>query len=108
MVELGSDPIGTLLPLGTRRLDPEAQFLGERPADEATDSVRLPAGGFHDLGKGRALLALEQLKYLGFLAALACQRAAHGRGVAPFGFGDSLLRPRLLLHNRVRLCAPVW
>ena len=51
MIELSLDPVGSLLPFRAEGLDFQAQFLGQRPADEAADRVRLPARQFHGVDK---------------------------------------------------------
>jgi hypothetical protein len=56
-VELRGNAVGALLGLGAEGLDLQPELLGEHAADESAHGVRLPAGGLHDFGERRALLA---------------------------------------------------
>src|ERR687895_468169 len=77
------DPVGALLALDLLRGDGQAELLLQRPGEGAAHGVRLPAGGFDDLGDGGALLAPEhrdELRLLGAVAALARSARVRARG----------------------------
>lgn len=68
---LVGNAIGPSLVLPARRHHGEAEFFGDRPADEAPYGMRLPAGGFHDGGERGAFRLPEHGHGLGLFAAIA-------------------------------------
>lgn len=66
-----------ILDLGRR--DGQTHLLAEDAGDESTDRMRLPTGGFHQIGSGGAAGALQQAEKLGGFTALACRGSLLGR-----------------------------
>ena len=101
--------IDALPVLALRGYDDEPHLFAERAADEAANTVRLPACGFDDLLQGGALWPLHQLEDLGGFAALARSSMPLAlRGLGGFGdarrfgrsFADTGLLPRLTPGGR--------
>ena len=82
--DLFPEPVDPVPGFGLRTLDLETHLLAQGSAQEAPDTVRLPARGLHELGKRHALFPPEQGQYVGFLAALA---GSFGFLLWPFGLG---------------------
>jgi len=87
--------------LDLRGRDGQAHFLAEDARDESAHRMRLPAGGFHEIGTGGAARALQQAKELGGLATQGGRSRRLGRlGRLPAAVG--LPRPGRL-YGRLAL-----
>ena len=84
VVSLLRDAVDRLLGVVGGALDLDSHLLAHRAADESAHRMRLPVGGGHDLGHGRAGLAAQQVEDDGLLAEFA-----------RYGVGAGLLRGRL-------------
>jgi len=86
---LAADGVHPLSVVALGRFQLQSHLLRDRPAEEAANRMRLPAGGFPQFGERRTLGSLQQGDYLGLLAALA-----GGRGLFS-GFRRLLARSGL-------------
>src|SRR4029077_6162817 len=84
------DRVAALPALGLGGLDCQAHLLAQRTGQEPTDRVRLPAGGFREFLQGGAAGVLQQVEYLGGLAALAGAGCLLGRPGRLPAFGGLL------------------
>src|SRR5260370_16238171 len=102
--------VAALRVLGLRGGDRPPHLLPQGAGQEPTNRVRLPAGGFHEFLQGGAAGVLQQVEYLGGLAALAGAGCLLGRLGRPRAFGSPLrraglpARPSVVRRNVSLLC----
>ena len=93
----GFDGVGALAVLSLGRCDGQPHFLSNRPGQEPSDRMRLPASCFHQFLGGDPARSLEQFEHRGGLAAVPCASGflrAFGRFLGRAGLlgGLTLLR----------------
>src|ERR1039457_4301945 len=93
------DRVTALPVLGLGGRDRQPHLLAQGDGQEPADRVRLPVGGFHEFLQGGAAGALQQVKDLGGLAALAGAGCRLGR-LGRLGAFVSFLRRAGLLARR--------
>src|SRR5262249_11210290 len=98
--------VNALAVLAFGGFDLEPHLLPQGAADEPAYRMRLPAGGFHNLGDGSALRTLNQRQYGGGLAAFPDPASFRSLGLfGPFGgllFGGRLLGSLPLRRRTLR------